>query len=653
MIKKRIISVFLAFATLISLVACGGGENNGGDSGKEPENPGSDPSEIIEPVYVDTDNILVANKSSEYKIVMPEGYDSTDLKDAASELNYFLKLSTGATLSVVDDSVVSSGDNAKIISVGMTKALDNSGLSKDLDKMKKTGYKIVTKDDDVYLWGPSVNANIFAVYEFLKHEIGFEVYAKDEIAYTSTSTLKLKDFDLLDNPSFTYTVGGNMVVWFSEFNRRLRHTSEGQIKSGPSGQSSHNTTATWGYLPKNVYYAEHPKWYATSDTNGRINLCYNAQGDEDEFELMFDTFMEKFIEVVLERPYVDTFAITQEDICPWCSCPACKADIEKYGAACATQIKFCNKVSDATRAYFKEHNIDRDIYITFFAYQTTIKAPVKSENGKWVPTSPDVVCRDNVYPWYAVMGADGTKSFLESVNSQAKVGIEQWMALSDTIDVWLYNTNFNDYFQPFDVFGSMQDTYKFISGFNPMCLKECGCWNVKNATGWKNLLVYLESKIMWNVNANYDKLVNDFFTNYYKDAAEPMKEAFDLYRAWSRYQLDVIGMPAVNYMDCTDTKYWPKGVLISILNKFDEAYAKIEYLKSTDPKLYTRLYDRICTDSLSYRKYDLMLYESSYPSDKIDSLKQAFKNDCDRLNLENWWEGGQLKELYTMMGITD
>jgi hypothetical protein len=440
-------------------------------------------------------------------------------------------------------------------------------------------------------------------------------------------------------------------MWYAEFNQRLRHTGEGKIRDGRGG-SSHNATSQYGWLPKQEFMEEHPKWYATDDTNGRINLCYNARGDQAEFALMFETFMGRFIEYVLSKPDSDIFTITQEDVCPWCSCEACTADIEKYGSACSSQIIFCNKVSDATKEYFAENNIDREIKISFFAYQTTIEAPVKEVNGEWVPTAPEMVCRENVYPWYAVMAANPTKSFLDSVNTAAKIGIEQWGALANTVDVWVYNTNFNDYFQPYDYFSAIQETYQFLSTFNPVAIKECGVWNEKGTvTGWKNLLIYLESKLMWNVNEDFDTLVTNFFKNFYKNAAEPMLDAFNTYRAFSRYQLDVLGMPGGLYADVTSTKYWPKGALDSILGKIDEAYKAIEPLKESNYSLYATLYDRICTESLSYRKYDLLLYGSGYASNELSVLKNQFKTDCDRLNITLSWEGGNISELYQKMGI--
>ena len=647
---KKTVTLLLALTTLFSVASCKK-DSSDNDQSSSAVDSNSSSTTVNTPIFEDTDYVLASNKSSEYKIVLPEAEMNGGLKTAANELNYFMKSATGATFSVVSDATVTSGDSAKIISIGATKALENSGLDTNVDQLKKTGYRIVTKADDVYIWGPTDRASLYGVYEFLEHEIGFEVYARDEIAYTPTDTLKLKDFDLVDNPSFDYSSGGQGCIWFGSYRDRLRHGSDGGIRSGPGG-ASHNTTTKYGWLPKEEYMADHPKWYATSDTDGRINLCYNARGDEAEFALMFETFMTKFIDFVLSHPEVEIFAITQQDVCPWCSCAACKADIEKYGAACSSQIIFCNKVSDAAKEYFEENGIDREFKITFFAYATTIQAPVKEVNGEWVPTAPEVVCRDNVYPWYAVMSANQTKSFLDPVNTTAKVGLEQWGALANTIDVWLYSANFNDYFQPYDCFGAIQETYQYVSTFNPTIIQECGKWNEKGTgVGWRALLEYVQAKLFWNVNEDFDTLVTNFFKNYYKDAAEEMLDVFNTYRAFSRYQLDVLGMPSGLYADVTNTKYWPKGALDTILGKIDEAYKAIESLKESNYNLYTTLYNRICTESLSYRKYDLVLYASSYQSSVATALKNQFKADCDRLNVTLSWEGGNISELYQKMGI--
>ena len=94
---------------------------------------------------------------------------------------------------------------------------------------------------------------------------------------------------------------------------------------------------------------------------------------------------------------------------------------------------------------------------------------------------------------------------------------------------------------------------------------------------------------MWNVNEDFDTLVTNFFKNFYKDAAEEMLDVFNTYRAFSRYQLDVLGMPSGLYADVTNTKYWPKGALDTILGKIDEAYKAIEPLKESNYNLYGKL----------------------------------------------------------------
>ena len=136
----------------------------------------------------------------------------------------------------------------------------------------------------------------------------------------------------------------------------------GKVWMGPSGMGWHNTFA---YLPKEKYSATHPKWYSVDGTQ----LCFYARGDEEEQALMFETFMNSFMDVIKAYPDVENITITQQDINTWCTCPVCSAEKEKYGTDAATIVKFCNKVSDALPEYFEKNGLkERNINICFFAY---------------------------------------------------------------------------------------------------------------------------------------------------------------------------------------------------------------------------------------------------------------------------------------------
>jgi hypothetical protein len=139
--------------------------------------------------------------------------------------------------------------------------------------------------------------------------------------------------------------------------------------------------------------------------------------------------------------------------------------------------------------------------------------------------------------------------------------------------------------------------------------------------------------------------------NFYKDAAKPMKEALKLYNTWFEYLKTEKNIPGPYKNDLIKTEYWPKGIVNTMLGYFEDAYDAIEPLKNSDYALYEKLYDRICMETLPYRKIDLTLYFTYYNDKEIEQLRQSFKNDVTRLGITMYRETMSVSQLWENWGI--
>ena len=127
---------------------------------------------------------------------------------------------------------------------------------------------------------------------------------------------------------------------------RLRISQFNDIWMSVDGSMWHNT---FNYLPKDIYKAEHPDWYATSDKQ----LCYTARGNAEEYKLMKEALFDKLLSVVEQYPdTVQNITITHQDVGEWCSCSACVAEKTKYGTDSAVVIKFVKDISDILKEHF-------------------------------------------------------------------------------------------------------------------------------------------------------------------------------------------------------------------------------------------------------------------------------------------------------------
>ena len=219
---------------------------------------------------------------------------------------------------------------------------------------------------------------------------------------------------------------------------------------------------------------------------------------------------------------------------------------------------------------------------------------------------------------------------------------DKWSVLADTIFTWMYGTNFQMYLAPYNNFSSMQNNYRFLYDRGAKYVFDQHQYNQIAGTDWYRLKGYLSSNLQWKIDSDQNELINNFFTNYYKDASSVMKQLFDEENTWFAYLAENYGYNGkISYVesDFLIEEHWPKGLLEGWLELIDEAYAKIEHYKMTDPVLYEKLRDRIALESISFRYLQLHLYKLLYSPKDSDAMVKSFKEDCVRLGMTQYKEG--------------
>ena len=141
-------------------------------------------------------------KIGQYAILLPENPTKSELF-ASSELVEFFKQATGETLEVVKENDVCKADkNIKYFSIGNTFLFKEIGEVLTAEKMNVDGVRLLTYKGNALINGYSDSGKIYAVYEFLKRQFGFTVYAADEIYIEKAVDFKLTEMDVTDVPDF-------------------------------------------------------------------------------------------------------------------------------------------------------------------------------------------------------------------------------------------------------------------------------------------------------------------------------------------------------------------------------------------------------------------------------------------------------------------
>lgn len=640
LLKKTSILILALLMAVASLIGCNqpaptpGGNTGGGGTGEQP--------------IPATSTYLIKNGNTDYKIVVEP--DAKDLRSyetfAAQEIKLNVEKASGAIMPVVYSSEVTVTDSSKLIIVGDTSLSQAANIAPTTNEFSARGFIIKTIGTNVYIVGATPMATLYGAYEFLHYQFGYEPYARDEIALeTNVRDKKLVDFDLREIPDIDHLQATGEYWAFGNRTdaHRMRFNQHDEIFVAGNNQPWHNTFAM--YVDPSQYASSHPKWYSST----RKQLHYTANGDPVELKALQDTVVEKM------KAYIDAdFAkgieyeligfMAQDGMNTFEADPAYS---EKYGnaAIAAMIIHFINPVQEEITKYMEEKYDGKPMHVTFFAYVEAQTPPVvKDANGKWQPMDESVMVHPDANVFIAPIYQDYTKDWNDSDMKEIADG---WDVLTNHTSFWFY-----DYYFSTCSMIHMDSIYSFQSYFQ--ALYDMGAQyiffeaplGIKEYYVFGQLRLYLMSKLGWNVYADVDVLIDNFFTNYYKDAAPYMRAYFDSLTAYMAYlQENVNGFTGVGSGNINKAEFWQQRVLEQWLYMFDQAYEAIEPLKETDPALYQELYDRINYDSMSPR-FLLLKHHPKYAFDSDIEFQEelaSLKADAEHHQVVYWaaFGGGQ------------
>lgn len=674
----RRVSLFLGAATLcLSFTACkNGGAGNSGNGLDENEKKhviaeveNHNANAAVRPSFADTNVFLFANGTSEYTVVIPADA-SVSVTFAAQELAQYFKQATGFELPMKkENEVENSASGGKYILLGRTNALAASGIMEAGEKVKSDGYKIVRKDESVYICGANDKGTNYGVYEFLWYEVGFEAYSADEVYTDTCETVVLKDFTYTDNPDFgarmmdgilqsdTYTANlyritnvdeksakydyGQSKDWLYTNNHALPRwipASKYNTKPvEPAADASEEEKAEYEEKLKNY----HPEWFVGG---GEAQRCLTAAG-----------IAEETAKNIIERLKINSDAykvdLSQGDGTTWCGCDNCVAERKLYRTS-GYYVRFANKVIQLVEAWRAENQPDRNLIYSMFSYRATSEPPVE-KNADGTYKILDESCRPHVklYVKFAPITYCYYHSFEDpncAMNTVFNEEVKGWESITDRFMIWDYSANYRKYLFFFYDFETYKDNYALYKriGVDDM-FREYNSGG--NLTPFTYLKTYINGKLMWNVDYNVEELIDDFFTNYYKDVAPEVREVFDMIRSNLKTvdeREDENGKKHnLHYTVYSLTNSKPDVFPRRLVDRADEllnrALEKCENMsdKITGEKLYKRvLMERTCIRYLMIDNYNAY----GYALNNFESFVRAFQKDVNTLGVTFVSEGGSM-----------
>ncbi len=635
----------LVFSALFTLSCFAGCKKNKEESSSESQSESVKESQsesvFTPPVesessYEKSGHTIINNGVSEYVIVVPAEPKANEYT-AAEELQYFIKLSTKATMQIVTEAEYSVKQDSAVICIGDTAFADQKGVKTD-GGLDSSGYVMKTVGNQLFIRSDGDGLGcVYAVYDLLESSIGYRYYYTDEIYYEEKSTVELYKYDLVVDPDYDFRA---MSTWNAflysnpTYMRRMRTNkmNEGWAWSG----EMHQQLREGGVIPKSSEgYNKHR--YGTTKTVDGVEvpdhwvsetgdqLCWTA-GEE-----MYEQAAKDIFERIKSEPTKVYFGVGQADTTLYCSCERCKAAMADWALNDAgLQIHFINRVSSYVNEWVERDFPGREIRLVIFAYYSTETPPVKKdENGKWVPYSDKVtLTADNVDIYFAPIYTDYSKPLTAVENQDEYNNLVMW---SDYLEgrenqflLYTYDTNFHYFFYNFNNFDTFASQIRTYSEFGVDYVHSQGANNT-NQPCFQEMRYFVESQILWDNSKNYDELVNEFMGAFYKDAASEIREYYDLIRM--RYEQATVlnGKQFTSiYANIGDKTIWTEGVVDAIDDIFERAYQKIEHYQFNNPAMYVKLRDRIKELELTNTYTKLSYYSSNYTQSEINALVDEF-----------------------------
>ncbi|HJN15517.1 MAG TPA: DUF4838 domain-containing protein, partial [Armatimonadota bacterium] len=383
---------------------------------------------------------------------------------AASELQRYLKLVTGAELEIIE------GDPPadKVILIGG----EPEGVGPD-------GIVIKTDGSVLTLAGARPRGALYAVYTFLEDYVGVRWWSSTEETVPETPTLEIPEIDRVYTPKLRVREAFYRDAFVGEFAPKLK--CNGHFERIPEEYGGHYSIIGWchtfyQFLPPDAYFDAHPEWYSEISGERRHQggqLC-----------LTNDEMRAEMTKVVLERmrqdPTAGMISLSQNDWHGRCRCEPCKTVEETEGSPAGLLIQFVNAVAEDVEKEFP------DFLIETLAYQYTRKAP------------NSIQPRDNVVIRLCSIECNFAEP-LETgpTNEEFKSDIEAWSKVAGKLYIWDYVTNFANFILPHPNHRVLAPNLRFFVRHNTIGLFEQGDAG-SSCSDFPELRAWVLGHLMWD-----------------------------------------------------------------------------------------------------------------------------------------------------------
>ena len=452
--------------------------------------------------------VLVANPAAKTQIIVPENATIAEQK-AALILQDYIKKICEASLPITTQS---NWDKNTAIFIGRTQPAENYHPT----KIKNDGFFIATHNNSLLICGGSGKGVVYGVYHFLENYLGCRKYANQAAIIRTVSQIALQApiFDL-QNPQFIFRQS------YYPASRDAEYLDWHKL------QSFEDLWGLWGHsffkiIPPKTYFKTKPQYFAL--VNGQRQATQLCLSNAEVYKLTVNYFKLAIADNA-DAPY---WSIAANDDEGFCTCQKCQKIDSEEGGPQGSLIRFVNSVAKQFP----------DKIFTTLAYTYTAKPP---------KTKP----LKNVYPILSSIDSYRSKPLsTENSATSFRKNLKGWAALTPNIFVWDYSTQFTNYVAPFPNYENIKPNLNYLANADVKGVFLQGSGDTYGDMAEFNS--YLQAKLLWNSNANIEKIKQDFFKGYYGNAAPFIDNYLGKLKqnlGALKVSLDIYGNPINNYLD--------------------------------------------------------------------------------------------------------
>ncbi len=446
---------------------------------------------------------------------------SVNARAGALELQTYIEKMTGAKLPVATDAVTASG---RLVLVGRSALTDKipdlkipSGRTKNL---REEGFTMRTHEDRLVLAGNDEEPYFgtrYAVAEFL-HTLGVRWFMPGQQGEVvpKLSTIRVTPMDTTQRPDFPMRnfwepAPEKMDAECREWKIRNKMNPDMQNWFGVPGDGS-----ITDLMPKDKF-KEHPEWFALQ-RDGKRDISHPCTTSEE----MIAHVAAAAREHVRKGRRAIGFAPVDGNPRCWCErCARLGNCFDGYGSNDRDPVA---EYSISNEWFYFANRILTEVNREFPDYLMATNGYANRDVPPEVPPDVDFNPRKNLVVMFAnicgctIHAYDDPRCWQMKRQGQM---LREWCRLSDK--VWIYNYNYTMCVNK----GTLTPMVHRLRRNIPL-LKQWGILGFfdQDETNWAMSGLptrLIRARLEWNTRADVDAILDDFFTNWFGPAAEPMK----------------------------------------------------------------------------------------------------------------------------------